>query len=747
MDKRLLCVLIVFMCVSGCNKRSPDDLVKYVNPLIGTAYKLDILNEQLQINREDFGQVIPAVTSPFGMTQWTPQTNAKEQKCVPPFYGSIRYLQGFRASHWLSGSCSQDYGSFTFMPIDNVFNVAPRLRRSFYEIQKVTSTPSYLSAMLTDYNIFTEITSTKRAGFFRFSWAFPEKPYVVIDINSDKGQGYIKIDAERNEIFGYNPVHRIYNGEGQPAGFNGYFVARFNVPLKDYGTFSGMEYFKGQTEASGEKNMGGYTSFEMPENNVVLMKVGTSFTSIENARKNLDTEIPHWDFSKTEAELREIWNNLLKSIYVEGGEEDDFIKFYTAIYHSCMQPRLFSDANGDYIGFNGDSTIYKAEDFDYYCDFSAWDTYRAQMPLVSLIAPQQYEDMLRSLIIKAENGGWMPTSPMWNCYTSAMIGDHASTIICDAYLKGFDVDIEKAWPYLEKNAFETPENIIEYADGKGRRALESYMEYGYIPLEDEINDTYRHGGQVSMTLEYAYNDWVLAQVAKKLGKEEVYQNLIIRAENYANVYDPDKGWVCGRLTNGYFTPDFDKADNLPYITETSPMEYTFFAPQNIPGLMETMGGDDVFSEKLHNLFENNQYRHGHVIAHHIPYLFNFTDNWQKTQETVKNILHTKYGTTSLGGLTGNEKAGQVSAWYVFSAMGFYPLCPGSNEYQLSSPIFNKIVLILDKNFYPGGKFTIKAKGENYSVFNKVKLNGKNTGYMLSHESLKKGGRLVFYMDE
>jgi predicted alpha-1,2-mannosidase len=480
----------------------------------------------------------------------------------------------------------------------------------------------------------------------------------------------------------------------------------------------------------------------------VKVKVGTSFTSVENARKNLDEEIPHWNFEQTKTELENEWNTLLGKIEVEGGANDDLIKFYTAMYHSFMHPRLFSDVDGSYVGFGADSTIHKAIGYDYYSDFSAWDTYRAQMPLVSLIAPKHYKHMIQSLIAKAEQGGWMPTFPLWNNYTSAMIGDHVSTIIGDAYLKGFDIDIKKAWPYMLKNAFESPAIIDEYVDGKGRRGIESYKEYGYIPLEDQVKDAFHQKEQVSRTLEYAYDDWVLAQVAKKIGKDHDSKNLSIRSENYTNVYDTEKGWVCGRFKDGSFTDDFGKNEKMPYITEGTPKQYTWYVPHNIPGLIDLMGGEKKFKEKLSTFIDKKEYWHGNEPSHHIPYLFNYIGDWKKTQETVKNILKSQYGITNLGGLAGNDDAGQLSAWYVFSAMGFYPVCPGSNEYQLSSPIFEKVTINLDQKYFPGKKFVFNGDSlKNYGTFNKVKLNGKITNPVLLHNDLIKGGQLDYITEQ
>ena len=742
---RIPAFLLALFVLTNCAQKETKNYLQYIDLLIGTGPATTPSAAKDKGTREHYGQTIPAVTAPFGMTQWTPQTHASEKKCLSSFYWGTPTLQGFRATHWTSGSCVQDYGSFTVFPTvtGETFQFLPSQRKTMYVFNADESSPAYYVAMLPENNILTEITATKRTGFFRFSWLEPENATVIIDVNSDEGEGYIKIDVEKNEIFGYNPVHRIYNGNGKPAGFNGYFVAKFNQPFEETGTFGNNELFHDTSTQQNKNDIGAYVTFNLAKNESLKMKMGTSFTSIENARANLVAEIPHWDFEKTKSELEKTWNTLLGKIDVEGGSEDDFTKFYTAMYHSLIHPRLFSDVNGEYPQFGGSETVQKADGFDYYCDFSNWDIFRAQMPLLSLVAPEQYEHMVKSLIFKAEQGGWLPIFPMWNSYTSAMIGDHSTAIIADALAKGFEFDAEKAYNYMRKNAFETPGDLDEYIDGKGRRALDSYLQFGYIPIEDEVPHAFHRREQVSRTLEYAYNDWAVAQVAQKLGKTDDYNELMARSLNYTYVFDPEKGWVCGRYGDGTFTHEFDADGDMFYITEGTPKHYTWYVPHDVEGLMDLMGGEELFAQKLNALIDNKEYWHGNEPSHQIPYLFNYVGQWQKTQQTVKHILQTEYS-TGPGGLSGNDDAGQMSAWYVFGAAGFYPVCPGSNEYQLSSPTFEKVTFNLEKKYYPGKNFVLEATPENqYGIFSTVKLNGKEINPVINHEDLKKGGKLEF----
>lgn len=740
----LLSTMFVFFSCAHEESKNP---IEYVDIFIGTGKADTESVKERPGAKEEYGQTIPAITEPFGMTQWTPQISSSEEKCIAPFYMGLQVLQGFRATHWLSGSCVQDYGSFTFFPteLNNDFKYLPDQRRSMAMFDGSNSSPAYYAANFVQSNIFAEMTATKRSGFFKFSYMLPENPTVIVDVNNDNGEGYIKIDMEKQEVAGYNPVRRIYNGNGKPAGFSGYFVAKFDKEIIKYGTYDGPDYNHNTIEQKNKEQIGAYVTFDFPETEALKMKVGTSFTSIDNARENLESEIPGWNFEETRAKLEQSWNELLGKIEVEGGIKDDTTKFYTALYHSLLHPRLYSDVNGEYPGFNGDTTIHAAEGYDYYDDFSNWDIYRAQMPLLSIIAPKQYQDMVKSLIVKAEEGEWLPVFPLWKSYTSAMIGDHSSAIIADAAMKGFDFDLEKAYKCMRKNAFETPDNLDDYIDGKGRRSLDSYLQYGYIPLEDPVDYAFHLGEQVSRTLEYAYDDWAVAQVAEKLDKTEDFEELTARSYNYSNVFDIEKGWVCGRFIDETFTDEFSPSGDMPYITEGTPKHYTWYVPHDVEGLIQLMGGPETFHNKLNSLIDNNEYWHGNEPSHQIPYLFNYVDDWAKTQKTVKHILQTEYG-TGPGGLSGNDDAGQMSAWYVFGAMGFYPVCPGSNEYQLSSPVFEKVTLHLDKEFYPGGEFRLEAqKGNQYNAFSTVKLNGKAAGTVLKHEDLKLGGKLEFLM--
>lgn len=735
-------VVTALFLLLACQKKN-ENLILYVNPMIGTGQSTSPGGARHNQHSESWSQTTPAVSTPFGMTQWTPQTRDTEYKCVSPYYYGAKEIQGFRGSHWLGGSCTQDYGSFTIMPITGYLRTFANERASHYSHEGETSTPAYYSCLLQEYLTFVEMTGTARSGFFRFSYLKEEQAHILITPNSDEGQGYIKIDPEKQEIYGYNPVHRIYQGWGQPAGFSGYFVVKFNRPFNDFGCYFQMENLEKQTEISGKTDIGAYASYKTKKNDIILAKVGTSFTSIEAARANLEAEIPHWDFEKTKSETEQIWNKSLSAVQLKGGKPEDYTKFYTALYHSMLFPRTFSDVDGSYPAFDGNKNIQKIEDGHvYYDDFSLWDTHRAQLPLVSLVAPERYEDMMKSLVLKAEQGGWMPIFPMWNSYTSAMIGDHANTALGDAYLKGFDIDIDRAWPYMRKNAFEISEGD-DYINGKGRRAMKYYLENGYIPLEDSVKDAFHQNEQTSRTLEYAMTDDILSKVARKYGKTEDAEILAKRGRNYQLVFDDETKSMRGRHLDGTWSSNYNPTARASYLTEGTPMHHLWFVPQDIPGLFELIGDKNEVRSRLDELFDTGEYWHANEPCHHIPYLYNLLGDPVETQRKVKHILETEY-TPYDGGIPGNDDSGQTSAWYVCSAIGFYPVATGSGEYQLSSPIFSEVTLHLNPDYYPGKKFSIKADGANTTnTFNRVELNGKEIRFVLNHEDLKKGGKLEF----
>lgn len=738
----LFLLLTIFFAACSQNHEEKS-IVDFVNPLIGTAPATTISALKHGEGTENNAQVVPFVTVPFGMTNWTPQTRDTETKCVAPYYHTDSVIQGFRGSHWLSGSCVQDYGSVTIMPVAGKLKCFPEERGSTFSHNHEIATPYYYSVRLDDYAIQAEMTATKRSGLFKFTFEEGGESHIVINPNSDEVQGFIQILKERNEIVGYNPVHRIYQGWGEPAGFSGYFVARFSHDFETYGVFQDSILHPYSTELEKQSKLGAWASFALDKNESVYVEIGTSFTSIDQARKNLDAETGNLDFAQAKKNLKVIWKEMLGKVQVEGDNEEDKVKFYTALYHSFLHPRTFNDADGSYPGFSGTNKIENSGDRDYYVDFSMWDTYRASHPLFNLLVPKVNADMMYSLLDKAEQGGWLPIFPCWNSYTSAMIGDHATVTIADAYIKN-NIDLsEEQYHYLLQNAFESPATFEEYEQGKGRRALQSYLKYGYVPLEDSVQESFHKNEQVSRTLEYAFDDFALSRIAEKRGDDGNAEILKKRALNYKNVYSVADSCVRGKNINGSFIADFDKYIRQPYITEGTPYQYTWYVPQDINGLMNLMGGEDGFNKNLDHFHVSGQYWHGNEPGHQIPFLYNYSGRPWKTQELVTEIMKTEYSADT-GGLSGNDDAGQMSAWYVFAAMGFYPVCPSVPEYVISGPHFDKITIQLEN----GKQLVINALGasDGKKYIQDLKLNGEN--YLMNyinHFDLLKGGTLEFKM--
>lgn len=748
-EKKFLSLVFLFIGLNICGfagmshtSKAPID---YVDPFIGTTKA---------------GNTFPAVGVPFGMTQWTPQTVTP--KLSPPYRYYDPDIQGFRGSHWLSGSATQDYGSMTVMPITGVLKVRPQARSSSFSHTHETAEPDYYKVNLLDYNIIAELTGTTRCGLMRFTFPKSDSSYIIIDSNAayqatrDKspGAGYIKIDPADNEIVGYNPVYRKYQGWGTYDGIKGYFVVHFNKPIEKYGTWNHGQKPKFGSKIAGDRP-GAFVRFRTKAGEKIEVKIGTSFTSIAEARKNLGKEIPDWNFDRIRNQSRRKWNENLSRIKVEGGSRAERINFYTSLYHALLLPRVFNDDDGSYVGFAGDSTIHKAIGYQQYADYSLWDTFRAVHPLFTIIEPKRANDMVVSLIKKGEQGGFLPIFPAWDNYTSEMIGDHAVSVIVDAYEKGIrNFNVQKAYQLIRQNAMRDPDNEKDYADGKGRRALNIYKRLGYIPLEDSVKEAFHQGEQVSRTLEYAYDDWAAAQLAKALGKKDDYEILMKRAHNYKNVFDTTVGFVRGRYEDGTWAAPFDSVGFYHYITEGTPYQYSWFVPQDVQGLINLMGGREKFVSKLEAFFEdaselqpafrrNPYYWHGNEPGHHTVYLFCYAGAPWRTQKWVREIINRSYQ-ASPGGLSGNDDAGQMSAWYIFSTMGFYPVCPGRPSYEIGSPVFDKVTINVGKGKY----FTIKTihNSRRNKYIQSALLNGKKWDKpWITQAVIESGGTLTFTM--
>lgn len=691
--KRFLSLMIVLISGSAvCAGYQHEYQRAVIETRIGTAPGRSVISGKFNSEAgEGQGKTIPCVTEPHGMTFWTPQTRISERKGVQPYsYRDTAFL-GFRASHWLVGGATQDYGSFYVRPDDGPVAL---------DHESETAAPEYYS--LGGY----ELTGRSHSAIMRMSGAHR----FVVGLINEYGEGTITYDAGRHEITGSNPVHRIYAGKGQPAGFSGHFVLRFD-----------------STPISVELLGDGRSLSIVFDGNApcITFKAGCSFTSVEGARANLDAEIPHWDFARTRDELASIWGRQLSVIDAVTADDDLRNQFYSSLWRASLLPRTASDVDGSYPAFGSPElneygtlkslkpVMKMPEGKIYYDDFSVWDTYRALHPLLNIISPSVNGDMVQSLVLKAQQGGWMPIFPCWGSYTSAMIGYHTFSIICDAWGKGVGgFDRREAYRHMRRLAFGHPSEA-EYKDGRGIRALDSYEKYGYIPLEDEVPDAFHRCEQMSRTLEYAYDDYVLSRVALRTLHFRDWLRLRKRAQNWKNVYDPSTGFVQGRHEDGTFLTEDNLLIKPRFITEGTPMHYSWYVPHDVEGLKEVMssaGGD--FRSRLDTMFDEWYYWHGNEPCHQVAYLYDYTDTPYRLQKLVREILHSEYS-SGPSCLSGNDDAGQMAAWYVFSTMGFYPVCPGgrhSQDYAIGSPCFDSLTIHLEN----GKTFTIVAEGTSDS---------------------------------
>ena len=706
------------------------DRVNAVNTMDGTAYATTHSAGIYGKGSEEHGQTLPAVLVPHGMTFWTPQTRDTELKCIAPFYYPDSLFQGFRASHWIVGGCTQDYGSFTLMPEMGKLRLKPLERATPFSHAEEFSHPHYYGVWLPKENMLAEMTATSHCAMFRFIPYKDGEVHIVLNPNSDEREGFVAVDTTSNCIWGYNPVHRIYQGWGEPAGFKGWFIVKFKNKIRNYGV----------------KDTVAYVSFDAKKGDFILAKAAMSFTSKEGAELNFRKEMPDWDFLGARLALDSIWQRRLNTIDVEDNDKNKVNEFYGALYRCSFLPHETSDVDGKHPKFGSSGISTSAS--TYYDDYSMWDIYRAELPLLTIIDPKRMGEMMQSLVTKYEEGGWMPIFPCWNSYTAAMIGDHAAAALADAYVKGIKFDINKAYEGIRKNAFIYP-SMTEYKDGKGRRALKSYLKYGYIPLEDSVPEAFHNNEQVSRTLEYAYDDFCTAQLAKATGHINDYNILLQRSNNWKNIFNPKTRWIDGRYArkkNGsIWLNNKDLIHRQPYITEGTVMHYSFYVPQDVEGLIKTMGGRKQFTDKLDMLFglsHNDSiikrvspvyYWHGNEPCHQIPYLYALAGQPRKTQWLINDVLNSEYNNTP-GGLSGNDDAGQMSAWYIFSSLGFYPVCPGKPEYVIGNLSFDQAHI---------GNLTIKRIGDKKQYIKQVLWNGKPySSPIITHEMITNGGILT-----
>lgn len=703
----------------------------YVNPYIGTTGHVT-----------GYGGVIPAVGPPFAMTQWSAMTRENKISACAYNYSDTTII-GFIGTHqpaiWMG-----DYGYVSLMPEVGKLEVDFNERAVPFRHSNEIATPcNYLVAFKNKNKkeITTQLSATERCAIFRFTFPGNDTAHIVVDAGRSKNFiSWVKVVPERNMIIGYNPDRQSAYLGPPLKNFKGFFAIVFDQPFAGgYGTYYHGSPFDKNTEQYGNK-CGAYVTFSTRTQHTVIAKVATSFISIEQALANLDTEIPDWEISKTVAQTKTAWNNYFNKIQVSGKSEDQKVNFYTALYHTLQYPRIFSEYGKYYSAF--DDTVHSGVSYN---DYSLWDTYRALHPWLIFIAPERVSPMVQSLLQMYKEGGWLPKWPNPS-YTNIMIGTHADAVIADAFVKEFrDYDTRLAYEAILKDATVPPigDEINNWADRapwtfyEARGGLTYYQKLGYIPVD-------RTRESVSRTLEFAYDDFCVAQVAKGLGKADDYNLLMHRSKNYCNVFDTVSGFMRPRLSNG----EFLRWKGNEGFTEGSPWTYLFCAVQDVPGLINLMGGDKPFIKKLDANFDSLHYAHSNEPGHHYIYLYNYTSEPWKTQKLLWQYTAANYRNAP-NGLTGNDDCGQMSAWLIFTSMGFYPVCPGSEEYALGVPMFDKITLQFTAPL-PEKTLTIQTKGlsETNKYVKEIYIDGiKHNSPFIKHNQLLKATHIVFVMDK
>jgi predicted alpha-1,2-mannosidase len=741
MKKLITTVFLSFILVLP----KAQSLLQYVQPFTGTAPSTTISAQRhSEAGSEKNANTIPAVGLPFGMTQFTPQTRFTEKKCVPPYFYNDSLFSGIRATHWISGSCMQDYGSFTVMPVTGKIRIGKSGYQTLFSHEKESTTPAYYQLLLPEQNLNIEVTSTLRCGIIKFTMLKNDSLHLLFTPNSDFAVCSVNINSSTGDITGFNTAHRIYQGKGEKAGFDGCYYFKPSKKFTASGTFFNNQILN-ESSIVNKPDGVAYISYYLKKGESVELYIGTSFTTINGAKNNYFSEIGDKKFSQIKLLAQNAWEKSLGQIRIETKDTCEKRIFYTAMYHAMQQPRLMSDADGTYPIFSSKYETDNISKGNYYDDFSMWDIYRAQLPLIELLNPGLTNQFVRSLILKGKQGGWLPIFPCWNNYTAAMIGDHAAIVIASAYNKGIrGYDVKEAYQLMRKNAFEIPAEQ-DYKNGMGRRALASYLKYGYIPMEDSVPDAFHKQEQVSRTLEYAYDDYAVANIAKALNHKKDNLALKERSANYKNIFDKSVGMMRGRQSNGNWAMSFNPDIREAYITEGTPRQYTFYVPQDMEGLVKLMGGKEDFEAALDVLFAQGEYWHGNEPGHHIPFLYNYTNSPFKTQKIVRNILKEEYA-EGPGGLCGNDDAGQMSAWYIFASLGFYPIDPVSGKYEICSPLFDKITIQLlnEKKL----QIYTKKQSEKSIYIHKIEWNGQlhNRKYFTYFDILK-GGVMTFQLKD
>lgn len=700
-------------------------VLNYVDPFIGTG---------------GHGHTFPGALVPFGMVQISPDNPSKGWDWTSGYHYSDDVLVGFSHTH-LSGTGVGDLLDVLFMPFRGEYADRERDEKgrifTRYGHDNETATAGYYQLYLPQESVNVELTATRRGGIHKYDFEGKGERQLLIDLayaqNYDKPVVSFMRVVDDKTVVGY----RLSTGwaRNQPI----YFKAEFNQPFT-YQFYNDQQAIDGHNLQAEKSQL--VLNFDSNATTPVEAKVALSYVSVKGAEANFDAELANQSFSDVKEAAEQAWAAQLNKFAVTGSSDVNKTKFYTALYHAFVAPQTFNDVNGDYFGADGAS--HNSTSFERNSLFSLWDTFRAQQPLITLSNPERVDDIVKSLLAFYDETGLLPTWDLMSNETDVMIGYHAVPVLVDAYMKGLTTaDPEHIYEAIKTSAMQD------------KFGIDLFRKYGYIPSELELE-------AVSKTLEYAYDDWAIAQMAKALGKDDDYKTFSTRAKSYRTLFDASTGFMRGKNVKGEwvtpFNPTYVEHRKTDY-TEANAWQYTFFVPHDVNGMIELFGGEKPFLSKLDELFSTSselqgdvspdisgligQYAHGNEPVHHVAYLYAFTSKKRHGEARIKEILDTMY-LAQPDGLAGNDDLGQMSAWYTFSAIGFYPMNPVGGEFVLGTPQFDEVVLTLGE-----APFVVKrdtSKGTQY--VHSVTLNGKAlSSPIVTYDQLMKGGELVFYMED
>jgi len=717
-------LLTVLVCSCTQDKEDPIKLTAFVNPFIGT---------------DGPGNTYPGATVPFGMVQLSPDIGIPGWDRIAGYYYQDSIISGFSHTH-LTGTGAGDLYDILVMPTNSRFNSRIKANNfkpfSSFSHEKEEASPGYYKVDLLDFGIKAELTTTSRTGIHKYT--FPKDSLSQINIDLGYALNWDSPTDTYIQVIDSTTIQGYRKSTGWAKDQRIYFEIQLSKPFKSY------QIYKNDTVVASPihgKNTRIILNYQTSEGEEIILKTGLSTANIDGAHKSLAFEASHFDFNEYKEQADSIWERELQKIEIETNDVDKKEIFYTMMYQSMLAPTLLSDHNGNYKGAN--DTVMKAEGFERYDTFSLWDTYRAAHPLYTIMHPERVSDMVNSMLAHYKETNLLPVWSMQGNETNMMIGYHAVPVIVDAYFKGIeDFDSELAYEACKVSAMDNG------------RQIDVYKTLGYIPV-----DEHHENWSVSKTLEYAYDDWCISQFAKALNKTDDYNYFLDRSENWRNVYDSQSTFMRPKLKDGTFVKEFIPKDYSPYFCESNAWQYFWSVPQNIEGLIAEVGGKEPFEKKLDTMFSLKplpedklpifstgmigQYAHGNEPSHHVAYLYNAIDKPWKTQELVREILETQYKNTP-NGHCGNEDCGQMSSWYIYSSLGFYPVNPAQGVYSFGSPIFDKATLNLENE----NQFIIITK--NNSIENKyiqsIILNDEliDRNY-ITHKEIIKGGTLIFEM--